>query len=176
MKTKVLFFVLALAFVTKANSQIVVVREMEVSTLKTHQIEEFANNFAKEVGDSLAINYPVSVEYLRLTITGETDSCFYLHYEARLYESDQEYADFKIRRVGGVGISSTLKRSIRIAFRGMQKKSDDLKPSIIRTYGGERVRVIPTSDHQALKTRRGRTVTVCVMEKFFVIKRLHTSH
>jgi hypothetical protein len=176
MKTKVLFFVLALAFVTKADSQIVVRREMEVSTLKIHQIEEFANNFAKEVGDSLAINYPVSIEYLRLTISGAVDSCFYLHYEARLYESDQEYADFKIRRVGSVGVSSSLKRSAKIAFRRMKKKSDDLKPSIVKTYGGERVRVIPTSDHQTLKTKKGRTVTVCIMEKFFVIRRLKPSH
>lgn len=175
MKPKVLFFVLALAFVTKADSQIVVKREMEVSTLKTHQIEEFANNFAKEVSDSLAINYPVSVEYLRLTITGATDSCFYLSYEARLYESDQEYADFKIRRVGSVGMSSSLKKSWKIAFRHQQKKSDDLKPSIIKTYGSKKVRVVTTSDQQTLTTKKGRTRTVCVMEKFFVVRRFQPS-
>jgi hypothetical protein len=176
MKPKVLFFVLALAFVIKASGQIVVRREIEVSTLSTYKIEEFANNFAKEVGDSLAINYPVSVEYLRLTISGVSDSCFHLSYEARLYESDQEYADFRISRVGSVSMSSSLKKSQRIAFKRLQKKSNDFKPSIVKTYGGERVRVVPTSDQQNLTTKKGRTVTVCIMEKFFVVRRFQPSH
>jgi len=164
------FFVLFLFFVAlKSQSQTIIKRQIEVSSDKIWQIEEFAESFAKEVGDSLVSQYPVSVDYLGVALTRCTDPSFFITYEARLHETNQGDADYRIIRVGYTAIAKNLTRAQNKALRHAHNKSDAQKIPILKMYGKSRVRVVLISDH---KTSCPPKKSICVVEKFIVVKKL----
>lgn len=164
------FLVLFLVFVTsQSDGQMIIKHQTEVLVDKTWKIEDFANGFIQEVRDSLMSKRSFfSIEHLGITILGCTDSSFTLEYEAKLYEAHRMDADYGIRRAGSVAISKNPVRAQNKALRHAHKKGDDLKRRTLQTYHKSTVGAVVTGDRKDLCVRKK---SVCVVEKFIVIKK-----
>lgn len=167
MKAKMLFLLFFFVFGSKIYPQTIVQTSGVLSANSIHLIADLEQNFTQAINHCLKAEYPSTVENMFVEISCGGDSII-VTYEAKIYESDQHDADYKVESAGCAIVRSSEFKAQKIALRKSHAGFENVMEKTQKTHRQGVFRTITTGDRM---TNCASEKSLAVVGKFVIIKR-----